>query len=117
MHGQKKRRKRSITADVEIDGFKFYWELRSEPQASSAHGYEGLSIAVERTDGAFRTLILQYPIATQKRWGTLIPKFFPQRPRVSAKLVQVDIRRAMADGWDPQSRGRPYVYKIGRAHV
>jgi hypothetical protein len=112
MHGLKKRRKRSIAAEVEIDGFKLCWQLRSEPQASTEHGHEGMSIAVERTDGAFRMLILEYPIAMQQRYGRMMPKFFPQRPNVSAKIVEADIRRAIVGGWDPQSRGKPFVYQV-----
>ena len=111
-HGQKKRRKRSIEAAVEIDGFKLCWELRSEPQYSSAHGYEGLSITVERTDGSFRTLILEYPIPMRERFGALRPKPFPQRPKVSAALVEADIREAIAAGWDPDSRGKPFVFQV-----
>jgi hypothetical protein len=112
MHGQKKRRKRSITAEVEIDGFKLCWQLRSEPQASTEHGNEGLSIAVERIDGSFRELILEYPIPMQQRWGMAMPKYFPQRPKVSAKMVEADIRSAIAAGWDPTSRGKAFIFQV-----
>lgn len=115
--GQKKRRKRSIEASVEIEGFKLHWSLRSEPQRSSADGAEGLSIAVHRTDGSFRELILQYPIPMQERWGGLMPKYYPQRPQISAKLVDAAISKAIAGGWDPESRGKPFIFQVAENSI
>jgi hypothetical protein len=74
--------------------------------------YEGLSIAVVRVDGAYRELILEYPIATGVKWGLLLPKGFPQRPKVSAKLVESSVRQAIAGGWDPNSRGKSFVFQV-----
>jgi len=110
--GQKRWGKRSVEAEAEIDGFKLRWRLRSEPQRSTEHGPEGLSIAVERIDGSFRELILQYPIAMGERFGLSMPKFYPQRPKISAKGVEADIRKAIAGGWDPASRGKAFVFQI-----
>jgi hypothetical protein len=112
MHGQKKRRKRSIEALTEIDGYKLSWQLRSEPQWSTEHGPEGLSVTVQRIEGSFRELILQYPIATVDRWGATRPKHYPQRPKVSAKIIEADIRRAIANGWDPASRGKAFNFQV-----
>ena len=110
--GLKKRRKRQLEGDAEIDGFKLRWSLRSEPQRSTEHGPEGLSIAVQRTDGSFRELILQYPIAMAQRWGMSLPKIYPQRPKISAKAIEAAIRQALAGGWNPQSRGKPFVFQV-----
>jgi hypothetical protein len=112
MAGANKRRKRSIEANTQIDGLKLHWSLRSEPQRSTEHGPEGLSITVQRIDGSFRELILQYPIAMAERWGMLRPKFYPQRPKISAKTAEAAIRQAMAGGWDPESRGKPFVFQV-----
>ena len=106
------RRKRSVEKETIIDGFRLCWRLRSEPQWSTEHGYEGLSIAVQRVDGAFRELVLEYPIAMETKWGMLMPKGFPQRPKISAQLVEADIRKAMAGGWNPNSRGKPFVFQV-----
>jgi hypothetical protein len=110
--GQKRWGKRSINAQVEIDGFKLRWELRSEPQLSTEHGHEGVSLSVQRVDGSFRELILEYPIATQERFGMTMPKYFPQRPKLSAKLVEADIRKAMTGGWNPETRGKPFIFQV-----
>lgn len=115
--GLKKRRKRSIEADVEIDHFKLHWRLRSEPQWSTEHGYEGMSITVQRTDGEFRELILQYPIPAGNRRLVggkeyVAGPFFPQRPKFSPKMVEADIRKAIAAGWEPDSRGKAFVFQV-----
>jgi hypothetical protein len=110
--GQKRWGKRTIEAQIEVDGFKLRWKLRSEPQRSSEHGDEGLSIAVERADGSFRELILEYPIPNTKRPGTWQPISWPLRPKVSPKIVAADIRRAIVSGWDPNSRGKPFVFQV-----
>ncbi len=105
---QKKRRKRSIEGSIAIDGFHFIWRLRSEPQASS-EGWEGLSISVERADGVFRELILEYPFPKTKNWP-MWP--FPLRPKVSQKSVEASISQAMAAGWNPSSRGKAFTFEV-----
>jgi hypothetical protein len=110
--GLKKRRQRTIERDVTIDGYKLRWELRSEPQWSTEHGHEGLSIRVERVDGSFRELILQYPIVTYMWRGELRPGGYPQRPKISDKTVEADIRLALDRGWNPSSRGKAFVFQV-----
>jgi hypothetical protein len=117
MHGQRKHRKHKIENVVEIDGFELCWRLRSEPQWSTEDGPEGLSISVQRTDGAFRELILEYSFPrTRKKWFDgrvyLVPDPLPARPQVSAKTVESDIREAIAAGWNPASRGKAHVYQV-----
>ena len=99
--------KRSIEAEVEIDGFRLFWSLRSEPKQTS-DGDAGLSIEVRRTDGTFRELILEYvyPKRGTPRWT------LPPRPKVSAKKVEADIRKAVTAGWEPASRGKPFVFQV-----
>ena len=117
MHGQKKRRKRSMEGETNIDGVSLFWALRSEPQWSSEHGHEGMTIEVHRVDGSFRKLILQYPIP--KGRGRSVDglkyssgPFYPLRPNLSAKEVERDIRSAIAGGWDMNSRGRTFVFQV-----
>jgi hypothetical protein len=115
--GLKKRRKRSIEAHVDVDGFKLHWRLRSEPQWSTEDGYEGLSLSVQRADGAFRELVLMYPFPKKEKRVIsgvefLMPPGFPLRPKISPKLVEADIRLAIAGGWNPQSRGKPFFFQL-----
>ncbi len=102
---------------VAVDGFDLCWELRSEPQWSTEDGYEGLSLTVQRVDGAFRELILQYPSPRKRKRvidgrAFLTPSGFPVRPKISPKKVQADIRQAIAGGWNPASRGKAFVFHV-----
>jgi hypothetical protein len=117
MRGQKKRRQRILEEAVAVDGFDLRWEVRSEPQWSTEDGYQGLSITVQRTDGTFRELILQYPSPQKKKTVVdgrtfLTPAGFPARPKISPQKVQADIRQAIAAGWNPASRGKVFVFHV-----
>ncbi len=53
MHGQKKRRKRTIEGSMAVDGASLIWELLSEPQwSNSGDGYIGMCIGVRFADAA-----------------------------------------------------------------
>jgi len=111
------RRKRSVGKTAEIEGFKLRWTLRSEPQISS-NGAEGLSIEVQRTDGTFRELILEYQYPKKGRKILMSGRFYsiapnpPIRPALPAAMVESGIRQAIAAGWDPSSRGKPFVFSV-----
>jgi hypothetical protein len=110
MHGQKKRRKRSLEGLIEVNGVRLSWQLLSEPQWTSEHGYKGLCISVRTEVGAHRELILEYPIANKRTGNGLLQ--LPQRPRFSERTVDYGIRQAMLAGWEPGSRGRAFVLKV-----
>jgi hypothetical protein len=109
MHGQKKRRKRLLKGMIETCDPKLCWELLSEPQCSTEHGYQGLWISVKAEDEAHRELILAYPYPKTKTGG---PRPLPQRPRFSVTTIESDIQNARKAGWNPLSRGRTFVHFI-----
>ena len=109
MHGQKKRRKRTLDGSIPVDGMTLSWNLLSEPLWSTEHGYVGLRVGVRTEDEAYRELILEYPYPKTKG-GSALP--LPQRPSISAKLIEADVRQAMAAGWDPNSRGKVFVHSV-----
>jgi hypothetical protein len=78
------------------------WSLVSEPQWTREDGYIGLRISVQTEDAHHRELILEYPFP-KKVTGVGIPQL-PQRPKFSAKTIEVTVRQAIAAGWDPTSR-------------
>jgi len=108
MHGQKKRRKRTEKGLIEIGEVRLLWELISEPQRTTEHGYKGLCIAVRTEDGQHRELILEYPFP-KKTTGNGSGQL-PQRPKFSPKTIEADVCRARTAGWRPFSRGRAYVF-------
>jgi hypothetical protein len=109
MHGQKKRRKRFGGGLIAVDGVSLSWRLLSEPQWTSEHGYKGLCISVRTEDGRHRELILEYPFP--KKFNSVGVPQVPQRPKFSAKTMEPDVRKAIAAGWDPTSRGKAFTFK------
>ena len=115
MHGQKKRRKRTLEGTAKVDGMALIWALVSEPQwSNSGDGYKGLCISVKVADEARRELIIEYPYPTDAK-GKRLP--VPQRPPVSQGMVEASILQAMGAGWDPTSRGKPFVYYSPKAAI
>ena len=105
-----KRRKRSIEGNASLAGLAVHWVLISEPQwSNSGSGYKGLCISVKVLAEARRELVIEFPYP-KGRNGRPLP--VPQRPQISAKLVEAKIQDAMANGWDPTSRGRTFVYYV-----
>jgi hypothetical protein len=110
MHGQKKRRKRMMEGSLAVDGNKLMWSLVSEPQWSTEDGYIGLRISVQTEDARHRELILEYPFP-KKFIGVGAPQL-PQRPKFSVKTIEANVREAIAAGWEPISRGKPFVFHV-----
>jgi hypothetical protein len=46
-------------------------------------------------------MIIEYPYEKS---------FFPQRPKLTGAIVEADIREAINGGWNPESRGRTFVF-------
>jgi hypothetical protein len=104
------RAKRSIEGAVTIDGFSLIWHLHREQQFSEEEGWRGLAIHVKATEGVRRELHLEYPAWVKENHG--IKHIEPPRPNILSAKVEAHIRQAMAAGWDPGSRGKPFVYEV-----
>ena len=97
------RRKRELTGTLEVDGWPLRWTLKSEQIWSGDGNHVGLRLSVERSDENHRELVLEYPF----RDGGRI-----ERPDINLHTLEGDIRRAMAAGWKPKSRGRPFFFQL-----
>src|SRR5260370_31576056 len=104
MHGQKKRRKRSLEGLITVDGIALSWQLLSEPQWTTQHGAKGLCVSVRTEDGRHRELVLEYPMPKKLTGNGSLQ--IPQRPKISVKTIEADVRQALAAGLDPASRGK-----------
>src|ERR1700730_6010437 len=109
MHGQKKRRKRTLEGLITLEGTNLCWQLVSEPQSSTEHGYQGLCISVRTEDKRHRELVLAFPFPRTK-FGSPLPH--PQRPRFSEKTIIAGTQKAMKAGWNPMSRGKTVVHYL-----
>lgn len=100
-----KRRRRELSGSLVIEGFPLRWTLRSEQIWSADGNHVGLRLSVERADEAHRELILEYPFREMPGGRT-------ERPDMPTDRIEADIRQAMAAGWKPKSRGRPFVFVL-----
>jgi hypothetical protein len=98
---QAKRKKRVLTGTADVDGLGLSWELISEPGWTS-DGFRGARVEISLTRAAGRPLIVQFPYDPAAA--------HPQRPKIPPTIVEAAAREAMTDGWDPESRGRPYHF-------
>ena len=104
------RARRSIEAVVLVDGFRLIWHLHREQQWCTADGWKGVAIHVSVTEGTHRELILEYPTVKSARRSYGLT--WSVRPNISSVKVERHIREAMTAGWDPESRGKPFVYQV-----
>jgi hypothetical protein len=105
------RAKRLIESTVTIDGISLVWHLHREQQGNAAEGWRGMAIHVRVAEGVRRELNMEYPpIETQKTNFSKIG--YSPRPNIVAAKVEAQIREAIAEGWDPESRGKPYVFHV-----
>jgi hypothetical protein len=96
---------------VDVDGFLYEWELRSEPQwsesqRSEAGGWKGMTVALLRKDTK-RAALLEFP--PPKR---LLKGMQRGRLQISDAIVARGIRAALDAGWEPESRGKPMVFMV-----
>jgi hypothetical protein len=100
-----RRRKRDLGGSLMVENYPLRWTLRSEQIWSASGDHVGLRLSVEREDEAHRELILEYPFRE-------MPGGKVERPDVNHEALAHDIRRAMAAGWNPKSRGRPFTFQV-----
>lgn len=91
---------------VEIDGFKYDWELESEPQLSSFDGWKGMTVSLRQQDMP-REAVLEFP--TPKRLLKGMPK---GRTHINDTIAARGVRAALSAGWDPASRGKPTTFMV-----
>ena len=104
------RPKRSIQSEMNIDGLSLEWNLHREQGWCGEDRWKGMAIHVQVAGVARRELLLEYPpVRTQKDGWSRVDL---RRPAIQAKRVESHIRAAMEAGWDPNSRGKPFVYQV-----
>jgi hypothetical protein len=104
------RVKRSIQSEVTIDGFHLIWNLHREQLMPAQDDWTGMAIHVKIAEGVRRELYLEYPVYYKEQHGVKFTE--PPRPTIVPAKVVAHIRQAIEDGWDPDSRGKPYIYEL-----
>ncbi|HXR39953.1 MAG TPA: hypothetical protein VN776_12695 [Terracidiphilus sp.] len=103
--------KRPIQSAITIGGTPLIWHLHREQQYTTEHMTKGLAIHVRVVEGAHRELFLEYPVVRRQLKDYSMDRL-NARPTIAAAKVAAHIREAMAAGWDPGSRGKPFVYQV-----
>jgi hypothetical protein len=103
------RPKRQIGTSIEIDGVRLNWRLHREQQYFT-DGWQGVSIHVQNEKNAHRDLHLEYPLVPMQKQNRERADFV--QVQISAKKVEAHIRQAITAGWDPESRGKPFVFEV-----
>lgn len=96
--------KRSLEGTVKVDGADYAWRVHREPLWATVDGAKGVCIAVEPREDPQKILLLEYPFPPPSR--------HMQRPKVSPQDIAVQVARAIAAGWNPESRGKPFTYMV-----
>lgn len=89
---------------IVIDGDEYFWKVRHWVGAPGAKGQNGLSLSVSVDPGRRRELIVEFPYT---EFGAARPKSSMQ---FDARLKGC-IEAALAEGWRPYSRGRPWIHE------
>ena len=94
-----KKGSRTIT----VDGTKYRWRVRHKPTYSQALGWGRLSFSVETESGSGCLLLVACSGPRPDAWT-------PADGAVSLtpSKVAAFIRRALAGGWAPEKRGKPF---------
>ncbi|WP_410482998.1 hypothetical protein [Sphingobium sp. KCTC 72723] len=96
----------NLAGILEVDGFKYEWELRREPQWNDADGWKGMIVSLQRDDTQ-RGALLEFP--TPKR---LLKGLQRGRLQINDAIIARGIRAALDAGWEPESRGKPVVFMV-----
>jgi len=98
---------------VKVDGADYRWSVLRQPTWTKGRNQEfallGLAILVEPPDASHRELLLQFDIE-RTRHGYM-PQH--QRFRIHDSCLIEAIEDAMRAGWNPESRGKRFVYDAG----
>jgi hypothetical protein len=104
------RTKRDIEHAVTLRGVPLVWRLHREQQWCGEDGWKGMAIHVTVSQGTRRELHLEYPaLKTQKIGYTRTDRAVIN---IRPAKVEEHIAQAMDAGWDPESRGKPFVYEL-----
>ena len=101
-----------VSKDIEVRGHKLAWRVRHWPMWTGEEGLKGLSIEVVPTQAEGRSLFLEFPPPSVHTHRMEPGR---SRPKVSAKEIVALVEGALAAGWSPASRGKPFVFDVEAA--
>lgn len=106
------RKGTSVDKLLRVGTQEFRWRIHRQPQWCTSDGWKGLTLYVELAHEPQRALILEFPfkvVTHRNDPGS-------QRPKVSERDVATAISSALTAGWNPESRGKTFVFQIPDAN-
>ena|ERR1700733_11908675 len=95
---------------IEVDGIEYRWRVYRQPRWDSEVGVVGMAILVETLEASTRELLLEFAMdaSTSHRCMPTHQRFqIPKR-----RLIEC-VQNAIHAGWDPNSRGKRFVFYAG----
>jgi len=96
----------NLAGIVDVDGLKYEWELRREPQWSDIDGWKGMTVALLQKDMQ-RGALLEFPPPQR-----LMKGLKRGRLQINDAIVARGVRAALSAGWEPETRGKPVVFMV-----
>ena len=93
-----------------VDGIAFRWSERRAPQWSPGHGWVGLVITVEPVEDPQKVLVIEYPMPPGWKPSGVQARRIKRPSTVDNGDFARQVGLALAAGWDPASRGKPFVF-------
>ena len=97
---------RTESSLVEVGGATYRWSVHRQPQWCTTDGWKGLALEVAAEGASGRQLIVELPFEAKNHRSTP----HRQRPNVGRAELERYIREAIEAGWEPESRGKPFVF-------
>lgn len=97
---------RDKTGALKVDGQSYEWFVQREPQWCTADGWRGMIICI-RQAGEQREALLEFPMPISGNGSKQ-----RRRPEIHNAIVANGVRAALAVGWNPASRGKPFTYMV-----
>jgi len=94
---------------IQVGNSEFRWSVHRQPRWIADRGFLGLAILIELPSESRRKLILEFDF--DKSWHRAMPQH--QRFRVPNKRLVQCVENAIEVGYDPDSRGKDFVFEAG----
>lgn len=98
------RPKRKLGGTLTVEGETYAWSLHRE-QVYTTEGWRGIAFSVCHAEGQ-RELLLEFPVESRGRGPQL------EGAVVKPEEVERGLRQALDQGYNPLSRGRPYIFEV-----
>jgi hypothetical protein len=96
-------------ATIQVEGVEYHWSVYRPPRWTSAGVLLGVSILVVPLEPARRELVLEFAIDATRQGD--MPQH--QRFRIAKRRLIECIQNALRAGWDPNSRGKQFMFDAG----